>query len=47
MVTHLWWLVGAYSLIWIVLFGYVGALLARQRRLEREVDRLRAERAAR
>jgi CcmD family protein len=45
MVTNLWWLVGAYSLIWIVLFGYVGVLLGKQRNLEREVQRLRDERS--
>lgn len=44
MVTNLWWLVGAYSLIWIVLFVYVGVLLGKQRTLEREVRRLRNER---
>ncbi|MBI4216103.1 MAG: CcmD family protein [Chloroflexi bacterium] len=35
------YLFAAYSLIWIVLFGYVLSIFWRQRGLERELERLR------
>lgn len=34
------YLFAAYSLIWIVLFGYVFSIFWRQRGLERELERL-------
>jgi len=37
------YLVGAYLVLWAILFGYVFSLPRRQRRLERELDALCAE----
>lgn len=36
-------LVVAYMLIWIVLFGYIWNLLNKQKKLAREVDLLKSE----
>jgi CcmD family protein len=37
------YLVSAYMLIWIVLFGYVWNLLTKQKNLAREVELLKSE----
>jgi len=35
------YLFAAYTIIWVVLFGYVLLLLSRQRKLRREIDSLK------
>lgn len=40
---NLTYLVAAYAVIWIVLFGYILNLLKKQKVLSREIDRLKTE----
>ena len=44
MSTNFWWLFAAYTIVWAVLFAYVAAMAAKMRRLQREVDGLKARR---
>jgi CcmD family protein len=41
--TKFWYLFIAYSLIWLLIGGYILWLGVRQRRNRREIDRLRAK----
>ena len=41
--NNLAYLVTAYMLLWIVLFGYVWNLVKKQRGLSREIEQLKAE----
>lgn len=38
---NVYFLVAAYSIIWVVLFGYVLSLLNKQKTLSREIQRLK------
>jgi len=40
-------LFAGYGAFWIILFGYLGMIFSRQRRLMREIDDLRRELSAR
>ncbi len=44
---HILFLVLAYMLLWVVLFGYILSLLKKQKRLLRELQRLASEAAER
>ncbi len=37
-----WWLVGAYSAFFLILFGYVARISSKQKNLDRRIDELRA-----
>ena len=40
---NLEYLVGAYTVVWLVLFGYLVVLSRKQRQLRRDIDLLKAE----
>ncbi|RMF82984.1 MAG: CcmD family protein [Nitrospirae bacterium] len=40
-------LFAGYAAVWVILFGYLGTMFSRQRRLMREIEELRRELAAR
>jgi CcmD family protein len=37
---NFWYLFAAYSVVWLVLFGYLCSLYTRQRRIKQELDAL-------
>ncbi len=40
---NLFYLVSAYSLLWIVVFGYVFSIFSKQKTLNAEVERLKSQ----
>ena len=38
---NIWYLFAAYSIIWLVLFGYVLVLIRREKALRRDIDMLK------
>jgi CcmD family protein len=37
------YLLAAFSIVWVVLFAYIAVLSRRQRRVQREIDRLKTD----